>query len=115
MNPLDCNPLSTSARHDAKQPKLVARKSLGGTQGVSIQWIHYHLSNDDGRRVVLAFTFSDANLELFAAEDAQLADSFELINWPTKLDAKALESASTETPAAGAQPTTLSGRPKMSR
>ena len=107
--------VEASERLSSNKLRLLRIVSRGGTQGVAIQWIHYHLSNDDGRRVVLAFTLSEANLELFAAEDAQLADSFELINWPTKLDAKALESASKETPAAGAQPTTLSGRPKMSR
>ena len=93
---------------------------------MDIQWIHYHISNDDGRRVVLAFTLNEANLEYFAAEDAQLADSFELINWPTKLDAKAIESANKDVPSSDgkksaiSQPNkagdqTVSGRPKMSR
>jgi hypothetical protein len=36
---------------------------------------------------------NEANLEIFAEEDAQLAGSFELIDWPTKLDAKSVEAA----------------------
>ena len=119
--------VQASERLSSNKLRLLRIVSSGGIQGVDIQWIHYHISNDDGRRVVLAFTLNEANLELFAAEDAQLADSFELINWPTKLDAKALESADKETPAtdkktsAISQPgvkqgePTLSVRPKMAR
>ena len=118
--------VEASERLSSNKLRLLRVLSRGGTQGVDIQWIHYHLSNDDGRRVVLAFTLNEANLDYFAAEDAQLADSFELINWPSKLDAKAIESASKDAPSVEgkkaliSQPTkagdqTVSGRPKMSR
>ena len=118
--------VEASERLSSNKFRLLRVVSRGSAQGVHIQWIHYHISNDDGRRVVLAFTLNEANLEAFAAEDAQLADSFELINWPTKLNAKAIESASTETPAVegkksvstqsnNAGDKNLSGRPKMSR
>ena len=80
--------VEASERLSSNKFRLLRVVSRGSAQGVNIQWIHYHISNDDGRRVVLAFTLNEANLEAFAAEDAQLADSFELINWPTKLDAK---------------------------
>ncbi len=118
--------VEASERLSYNKLRLLRVVSRGGTQGVNIQWIHYHISNDEGRRVVLAFTLNEANLEAFAAEDAQLADSFELINWPTRLDAKALESAASESPATdGKKPVitqpnkagdkTVSGRPKMAR
>ena len=118
--------VEASERLSSNKHRLLRVLSRGGTQGVDIQWIHYHISNDDGRRVVLAFTLNEANLEYFAAEDAQLADSFELINWPTKLDAKAIESANKDLPSSDgkksviSQPTkagdqTISGRPKMAR
>ena len=119
--------VEASERLSSNKLRLLRIVSRGGIQGVDIQWVHYHISNDDGRRVVLAFTLNETNLELFAAEDAQLADSFELINWPTTLDAKAIESAFKETPATDqktsviSQPgvkqgePTLSVRPKMAR
>ncbi len=120
--------VEASERLSSGKLRLLRVVSRGGIQGVNIQWIHYHISNDQGRRVVLAFTLNEANLEAFAAEDSQIADSFELINWPTKLDAKALESASSDASAPDGKksllPTpktnpseqpTVSGRPKLSR
>ncbi len=120
--------VEASERLSSNKLRLLRVVSRGGIQGVNIQWIHYHISNDEGRRVVLAFTLNEANLDTFAAEDAQIADSLELVNWPTKLDAKALESASKESPALDGKKSviappksnpsekpTVSGRPKMSR
>ena len=80
-------------RLSSNKLRILRVMSRGGVQGVDIQWIHYHISNDNGRRVVLTFTLNEANVELFAAEDAQIADSFELIDWPTKLDEKAIDAA----------------------
>jgi hypothetical protein len=34
----------------------------------------------------------------FAAEDAQIVSTFELINWPTKMDKKSVEAAAAATP-----------------
>lgn len=67
--------------------------SRGSVQGVGILWIHYHLSNDSGRRAVLSFILNESNLEVFAEEDAQIVDSFELVNWPSKVDEKTLDAA----------------------
>ncbi len=120
--------VEASERLSSNKLRLLRVVSRGGIQGVDIQWIHYHVSNDYGRRVVIAFTLNEANLESFAAEDAQIADSFELVNWPTKLDPTALETVSKQSPAleskkslipppqsgSSDQPT-VSGRPKMSR
>lgn len=80
-------------RLSSNKLRLLRVMSRGNVQGVDIQWIHYHISNDNGRRVVLAFTLNEDNLEIFAEEDAQLADSFELIDWPTKVDVKSVEAA----------------------
>jgi hypothetical protein len=126
-----------SERLTSNNLRLLRVVSQGNVQGVGIDWIHYHLSNDSGRRVVLAFTLNEANSELFAQEDAQIAGSFELVNWPTKLDSKALDAASNKpstdqaTPIAAeagqkkvliSQPSKLSGeavptagRPKLPR
>ena len=107
-------------RLSSNKHRLLRVVSRGGTQGVNIQWIHYHISNDDGRRIVLAFTLNEANMEFFAAEDAQIADTFELINWPTKLDAKAIESAVKEkekekSPTKPDAPANVSSRQKLPR
>ena len=67
--------------------------SRGSVQDVGILWIHYHLSNDSGRRAVLNFTLNESNMEAFSEEDAQIADSFELVNWPSKADEKTLDAA----------------------
>ncbi len=120
--------VEASERLSSSKLRLLRVVSRGGIQGVNIQWIHYHISNDDGRRVVLAFTLNEANLDTFGAEDSQIADSFELVNWPSKLDANALESASKEAAAVDgkkslisqpkvnpSEPPSVSGRPKMSR
>lgn len=85
--------VESSERLSSNNLRLLRVVSRGSVQGVDIQWIHYHISNDTGRRVVLTFTLNEANTEIFAEEDAQLAGSFELINWPTSLDAKSVEAA----------------------
>jgi hypothetical protein len=85
--------VESSERLSSNKLRLLKVVSRGGINGVDIRWIHYHISNDSGRRVVLTFTLDEANMEAFAEEDAQLSGSFELINWPTKLDAKSVEAA----------------------
>jgi hypothetical protein len=100
-----------------KAMKVVSRSMA---QDVPVFWIHYHLSNDDGRRVTVVFMMNEEQVETFASEDSQIIATFELINWPTKLDRKALERSSTEnatsevkaTTSAVSQPST---RPKLSR
>lgn len=68
----------------------------GSVEGVPLRWIHYHLSNDSGRRLALVFTTDETSLEMFAQQDSQIIDSLELLSWPTKLDSKSLESATIE-------------------
>lgn len=76
--------------------------SRGTVQDIDIHWIHYHLSNDSGRRLALVYTLNEANLETFLAEDAQMAGSFELLPWPTKLDSKSVEKGLEQKPDANA-------------
>jgi hypothetical protein len=96
--------------------------SRGTVQGVDIRWIHYHISNDNGRRIVLAFTLNEANADQFGLEDEQLVGSLELIDWPSRLDAKAVEAAAKAAETKESTPTPISqpktseqGRPKLSR
>ena len=83
--------IESSERLTSNKLRMLKVVSQGLVQGVGIQWIHYHLSIDSGRRLVLTFTLNQANLEFFSEQDAQLVESFELINWPTKMDAKTIE------------------------
>jgi hypothetical protein len=71
----------------------------GSVDGVPLRWIHYHISNDNGRRLALVFTTDESSLEVFASQDAQITDSLELLDWPSKLDASSLESQSIESAA----------------
>ncbi len=70
--------------------KVVSRGSI---QEIDIIWIHYHISNDDGRRAVVVFMLNAEEYEAFGSEDSQIVSTFELINWPQKLDKAALEQA----------------------
>ncbi len=85
--------------------------SRGAVQGVDIVWIHYHLSNDNGRRAVLVFMLNAEQLETFGSEDAQIVSTFELIDWPSKIDRKALEQAASESPETSAPKATTSKAP----
>gem|GEM_PF-555429 len=69
----------------------------GQTEGVPIRWIHYHISNDDGRRLSLVFMLDEESIDVFAEQDAQIVNSLELLAWPSKLDQKALDDAATQT------------------
>jgi hypothetical protein len=47
----------------------------------------------------LVFTTDESSLDVFANQDAQIIDSMELLEWPSKLDASSLESQSVESAA----------------
>jgi hypothetical protein len=76
----------TSTSH--RMLRIVA---AGSVAGVPIRWVHYHLSNDQGRRLAMAFTFDEDSLEGFGDQDMQIVNSLELMAWPSKLDPNALE------------------------
>lgn len=88
--------LEASERVSATSHRVLKIVASGNAEGVPIRWLHYHLSNDDGRRLSLVFTLDEDSLEAFAEQDSQIVDSLELLAWPRKLDSAALESATTE-------------------
>ncbi|MGB7346574.1 MAG: hypothetical protein WBD20_20300 [Pirellulaceae bacterium] len=51
----------------------------GAVQGVPIQWIVLHFSDDSGRRVLATFTMSGDSIDAFAGADMQLADSLSFL------------------------------------
>lgn len=75
----------------------VLRITLGGqADGVAIRWVHYHVSNDEGRRLTLVFITDEASLEVFGEQDDQIVETLELLAWPTKLDKEVLEKSAAE-------------------
>jgi hypothetical protein len=58
----------------------VLRVTAGGAvQGVPIQWVVLHFSDDTGRRVLATFTMEGQNVEAFAGSDTQLASTLRLV------------------------------------
>ncbi len=52
----------------------------GAVQGVPIQWIIMHFSDDSGRRLLATFTMEGNQIAEFAGSDLQLANSLRLID-----------------------------------
>lgn len=48
----------------------------GMASELSIQWIYYHISDDQGRRAAMAFTFESGLIERFGQADQSLVESF---------------------------------------
>ena len=44
---------------------------------IPIQWVYYHISDDQGRRAALAFTFESKLVERFAEADRTLVETFQ--------------------------------------
>ena len=55
----------------------------GDVEGVPIQWVMLHFSDDSGRRVSATFTMSGDMINSFAGADLQLADSLRLLDSET--------------------------------
>lgn len=63
----------------------------GQVQGVPIQWIMLHFSNDNGRRVLATFTMSGDSIDAFAGSDIQLADSLSFLDTQSGRQAEAAD------------------------
>jgi hypothetical protein len=56
----------------------------GAVEGVPIQWIMLHFSNDSGRRLSATFTMEGRNSEVFAGSDTQLAATLRFTQLPER-------------------------------
>ena len=56
----------------------------GAVQGVPIQWIVLHFSDDSGRRVLATFTMEGHHVEAFAGSDTQLAGTLRFTQLPDR-------------------------------
>ena len=52
----------------------------GAVQGVPIQWVSLHFSDDSGRRVLATFTMDGDSVDEFAGSDVQLASTIRLLD-----------------------------------
>ncbi len=52
--------------------------AAGSVQGVAIQWVMMHFSDDSGRRLLATFTMDAPSIDTFAGSDVQLANSLQL-------------------------------------
>lgn len=109
----------SSEKVTSSKMRAIKVESHGRVKDVEVIWIHYHISNDDGRRAVLAFMLNADDAEVFGAEDSQIINAFELINWPKKLDSEAVEQeiakAEKEKKTESKADATTSSVPKISR
>ncbi len=67
--------------------------AAGSVQGVPIQWVLMHFSDDTGRRMQATFTLEADNLDAFAGSDLQLASSLRLTGGKTEADEEDREAA----------------------
>ncbi len=52
--------------------------AAGSVQGVGVQWVMLHFSDDSGRRILATFTMDSASVDAFAGSDVQLANSLRM-------------------------------------
>jgi hypothetical protein len=64
----------------------------GAVQGIPIQWISLHFSDDSGRRVLATFTMDGDSIDAFAGSDIQLASTIRLLD-PSEIEAETTEIA----------------------
>lgn len=71
--------------------------ATGAVEGVAIQWVIQHFSDDSGRRMLATFTMAGESADTFAGSDIQLANSLRFIT-PERIDAPSSNSLSSDQP-----------------
>jgi hypothetical protein len=71
--------LETDEQVTSSNLRLIRTVSAGTVEDVPIQWIHNHLSDDEGRRFAMICTMGASMTDTFAANDLQLTESFRLL------------------------------------
>jgi hypothetical protein len=69
-----------ASQTESSHGNRILRISVSGMASeISIQWVYYHISNDQGRRAAMAFTFESELVERFAEADRTLVESFQFL------------------------------------
>jgi hypothetical protein len=71
--------LESSEKLTSAKLRLLRVVVAGELEGIPIQWIYDHLSDDSGRRMAMIFTMGGNVTDIFAAADEQLTSSFTLL------------------------------------
>jgi len=65
--------------------RVIRCTAQGMVEGVPVQWVFLHFSNDNGRRLLATITVGGADLESFAGSEVQLASSLRFITTDDEL------------------------------
>ena len=87
--------LEANEQVSAQGLRVLRVVAQGAVEGVPIQWIMLHFSDDSGRRVQATFTMDNKSVTPFMASDAQFVDSLRLLG-SDGAEAVAKDSADTE-------------------
>lgn len=76
--------------------RIVRLHALGAVQGVPVQWVFAHCSDDTGRRILATFTLAADKIEAFGGADEQFVQSLRFID----LASEEASNQETDSPAA---------------
>ncbi len=79
--------LQVSEQVNSSDLRIVRLQAVGAVQGVPVQWVFAHCSDDSGGRILATFTMAAENVEQFAGADEQFVHSLRFLD----LDASAAE------------------------
>ena len=68
----------------------------GEEEGVPVNWLYYHVTHEDGRRVTLVFTLAESVAHRVDPIAAQLVNEFEFEPVPKKIASKKPEVTETK-------------------
>lgn len=69
--------VESDERHGHAGLRVLRVTASGAAEGVPIQWVVLHFSDDSGRRLLATFTMESSNAEVFAGSDMQLVGSLQ--------------------------------------
>lgn len=72
--------LKVSEQVNSSELRIVRLHAIGAVQGVPVQWVFAHCSDDSGRRILATFTMAAENVEQFAGADEQFVHSLRFID-----------------------------------
>ena len=104
--------LESSEKVTANKLRMLRTTVTGQVDGVPIQWIYIHLSDDSGRRLALVYTMGGNVTDRFGAADEQMAMSFEWPADPAASDSPPATAASTPPAATAASAAPPPSAPK---
>ncbi len=71
--------LEAGEKVTSSQLRLLRVVAMGNREGIPIQWVYDHLSDDTGKRIALIYTMGGNVTDRFAASDEQMTSSFRFV------------------------------------